>query len=318
MNVALISTGFRVVLIGGFLVAMLLAGCGSGESDTEAKDTAANEAREPAPAASSASETKEPASDPPDGSTPEPETEASTLPVPKDGPTTIKEFPIPSGAEILDMGAMSGNWQFGISSPDAATTLDFYKTTLADKGYTLKEDVSVKYGENTIEWDLAFFGTTYGVVEEDELTGGTLVTVDDEPIDGLKPPQTTRSPSPSEGGKTMTGSAGDAGPSPARDFAGEWSTTFGILRLKASGNHVRGPYEFCDGTLSGTVRGKRLEGTWEEDTSACEDSVSASRTVAEGTFSFKLDPEGEAFTGWYKTKGSPEPNEWDGTRLDVY
>lgn len=107
--------------------------------------------------------------------------------MPPGGPTTITGFPIPGGAQIVDLGPpLDGNWQFVISSPDSATTVEFYKTTLAAEGYTLRENVSVQVGVNTIDYDLAFFGATYGVVSGDDLSG-TLVTVDDDPINGVEP-----------------------------------------------------------------------------------------------------------------------------------
>ncbi len=55
--------------------------------------------------------------------------------------------------------------------------------------------------------------------------------------------------------------------------------------------------------------------SWTEDTSACQDPESAARTVADGTFSFTLDPGSETFTGYWETTGFPEPNEWNGTRI---
>lgn len=114
--------------------------------------------------------------------------EAGALAVPPDGPTTITEFPVPGGAQIIDLGPpIGGNWQFAISAPDAATTLEFYKRTLAAQGYTLRQNASITVGVNTVEFDLAFFGRTYGVVDRNTLVGGVQVTVDARPIRGLEP-----------------------------------------------------------------------------------------------------------------------------------
>jgi len=111
---------------------------------------------------------------------------ASTRAIPKGGPKAISRFPVPGRATFVDLGpAFGGNWQFGISSPDSATTLAFYRKTLTAMGYTIKEDVTAKVGANTIEYDLAFSGPTYGVV--DEFNGGTQVTVDDRPLSALQP-----------------------------------------------------------------------------------------------------------------------------------
>jgi hypothetical protein len=161
------------LLLGPALAATLLAGCGGEDTETTA----------PA-GGSTSSPSSAPATTPAD----EPAAEPSALPVPEDGPSTIKEFPVPADAQILDLGPpLSGNWQFGITSPDPATTVEFYKETLGAEGYKLKENVQVKVGANTIDYDLAFYGDTYGIVSENDLAGGTLITVDDEPIDGLAP-----------------------------------------------------------------------------------------------------------------------------------
>jgi hypothetical protein len=158
------------LLIGSSLAATLLVGCGSGSSDPAT----------PEPADASSPQVS--------STTNAPVIEAATLAVPPGGPTTITEFPIPSGTRIVDIGPpFGGNWQFGISAPDTATTLEFYKKTLAAQGYTLEENASVKVGVNTVVYDLAFFGTAYGIVDENELLGGTLVTVDDSPLTGLEP-----------------------------------------------------------------------------------------------------------------------------------
>src|SRR4051812_38007138 len=45
----------------------------------------------------------------------------------------------------------------------------------------------------------------------------------------------------------------------AGDFAGEWRTSFGIVMVKAEGNHVTGSYgDAGQFTLDGTVEGDKL------------------------------------------------------------
>jgi hypothetical protein len=113
--------------------------------------------------------------------------EASTIAVPSGGPKKISRFPIPRSAKMIDLGpAFNQNWQFGISSPDPATTIAFYKAALTKQGYTVKENAALTNNPNNIEYDLAFFGKTYGVVDEIG-PDGTQITVTDRPIDGLKP-----------------------------------------------------------------------------------------------------------------------------------
>jgi hypothetical protein len=113
--------------------------------------------------------------------------EAGSIAVPSGGPEKIARFPIPKGATIVDLGpVVNGNWQFGISSPDPGTTLAFYKATLTKQGYTLKKNVSPDNAPN-VEFDIAFFGKTYGSVDANDLAGGTLVSINDKPLRGLAP-----------------------------------------------------------------------------------------------------------------------------------
>lgn len=152
-------------LLAAFCVcATLLIGCGN----TSRSDDV--EATQPASGASTAAPRTSEA----------PAVRAGAFAVPPDGPTSITEFPIPAGAEVVDLGPPTlGVWLFGISSPDSATTLDFYRRTLAAQGYTVQENVS--HSTADIKYDLAFFGKVHGVVSENELAGGTMVTVQDEP-----------------------------------------------------------------------------------------------------------------------------------------
>ncbi len=169
MNILRLPAHPHRLLVLTCLAAASLAGCGS--------DSADKKPAEPPGAASSA-----PASAPKSGG------EAGSLAVPAGGPETIEDFPIPRGAKIIDLGpAGNMSWQFGIGSPGAATVVAFYKKALADEGYTVKENVKLTDNPNNIVYDLAFFGKAYGVVDEADLIGGTQVSVNDRPIDGLEP-----------------------------------------------------------------------------------------------------------------------------------
>ncbi len=83
-------------------------------------------------------------------------------------------------------------------------------------------------------------------------------------------------------------------PSPTGDWHGTWVTNCGIsdcgeMDLSQNGNNVTGSYAGGDGSLSGTVDGNRLTGTW-------------SRNNASGTFDFWLTGDEEGFRGsWDKT-----------------
>ena len=52
----------------------------------------------------------------------------------------------------------------------------FYRRALTDEGYTVKENVKLAGNPNK-----------YGIVDKDDLLGGTQAAVNDRPIDGLEP-----------------------------------------------------------------------------------------------------------------------------------
>jgi len=167
MNILRLPAHPHRLLVLTCLAAASLAGCGGDSADKKPAESPGAASSAPAPKSGG---------------------EAGTLAVPAGGPETIKDFPIPRGAKIIDLGpAGNMSWQFGIGSPDAATVLAFYKKALTDEGYTVKENVKLTDNPNNIEYDLAFFGKAYGVVDEDAGIGGTQVTVNDRPIDGLEP-----------------------------------------------------------------------------------------------------------------------------------
>lgn len=160
------ALGIRM-LVSSCLMAALLVGCGNDSTDDGAANRATGSSSEP--------------SNPP-------ATQADTLAVPSGGPKKIKEFPIPQGAKIVDIGpAYNLSWQFGISSPNTTAVLAFYKDALVERGYTVREKATQSIGANRVERDLAFFGKTYGIVDADEsIAGGTLISVNDNPLQGLE------------------------------------------------------------------------------------------------------------------------------------
>lgn len=169
-----LSRRYDRLIRGVALAALLLPGCRGDKSETVGPER---------PSSSAA-----PGSTPSSGATTKPAAQAGSLPIPAGGPTTITEFPIPGGAKIVDGGpALGGNWQFGISSPGPAAVLQFYRTTLAAKGYTLEEKRKVQAGKNTVEYDQSFSGPgpIYVLVDENPLAGGTSITVTNRPITGF-------------------------------------------------------------------------------------------------------------------------------------
>lgn len=78
-------------------------------------------------------------------------------------------------------------------------------------------------------------------------------------------------------------------PSPSGDWLGTWMTNCGgsncgTMELAQVGNNVSGTYASGDGTLSGTVDGSHLSGTW-------------SRNGGSGTFDFWVTANGQRFRG---------------------
>ncbi len=100
----------------------------------------------------------------------------------------------------------------------------------------------------------------------------------------------------------------------ARGWTGTWKTSFGQLELAEQGGRVTGSYEFCDGQLEGTTKGRTLAGQWREEES-CGDRREGAQTT--GTFLFTLDSGGKSYRGtWSYTDASknPQDNTWNGER----
>lgn len=57
-------------------------------------------------------------------------------------------------------------------------------------------------------------------------------------------------------------------------------------------NVVVGTYEYNDGTITGTVQGNRLTGTWSENNGA-----------SKGPVEFEMTPDGKSFAGWWGYEG---------------
>ena len=90
---------------------------------------------------------------------------------------------------------------------------------------------------------------------------------------------------------------------PCGDFAGVYLTDYGPLRLTRIGNQVRGSYSRehpNDSTITGTVRGNVLAGTWTEP-------------GGKGPFTFTLDSGGRSFRGRFGLGGnSNDAGDWNG------
>lgn len=124
-------------------------------------------------------------------------------------------------------------------------------------------------------------------------------------------------------GLPKTGSSGPA-PAVVTDPAGmagtSWTGTFMTtwqggghdvrMELVQTKNMVIGTYDYNGGTITGTVQGNRLSGTWAEDNGA-----------SKGPVVFDMAPDGKTFAGWWGYEGSDltetvknEPD-WTGIRV---
>jgi hypothetical protein len=99
--------------------------------------------------------------------------------------------------------------------------------------------------------------------------------------------------------------AGCATPS-ATDFSGRWRTTWRegntSMTLVQRGDRVEGDYGRNNGSVFGSVSGRKARGEWVQSDAA-------------GTFEIELAPDGQGFAGTYATtRGSTSSGYWTGIR----
>ena len=87
------------------------------------------------------------------------------------------------------------------------------------------------------------------------------------------------------------------------DFSGDWSSTYGALKLTQTGTRVVGHYNSDDSPclVEGTVQGRRLNFTYREPT-------------ATGTGWFELATDGASFDGRWRAEGDTRWSRWTGER----
>lgn len=89
----------------------------------------------------------------------------------------------------------------------------------------------------------------------------------------------------------------------AGDFSGRWNSTFGIVTLTQTGDHVEGNYTYgAGGTIKGDCKAGKLVFTYLE----------APSTTGEGTF--ELEASGTRFKGAWRETGQTAWGKWDGTK----
>jgi hypothetical protein len=110
----------------------------------------------------------------------------------------------------------------------------------------------------------------------------------------------------------VTEPTGKAGNSWTGTFMTTWQGGGHDIRmvLVQTGNSVTGTYEYSDGTITGTVQGNRLVGTWTED-----------RGGSTGPVEFEMAQDGKTFAGWWAYEGDDfsatkqEAPSWTGIRV---
>ena len=99
---------------------------------------------------------------------------------------------------------------------------------------------------------------------------------------------------------SFAATAGAAGPS----FAGEWETTYGLMKLEVDGSRVSGTYQVETGgvhDIRGTVEGLKWQFTYQEP-----------GVTGEGSFTLAAD--GQSFAGRWREKGAGTWQTWTGSR----
>lgn len=125
-------------------------------------------------------------------------------------------------------------------------------------------------------------------------------------------PGIPKATAPGPASNSVTDPTGKAGTTWTGTFMTTWQGGGHDVRmvLVQSGSSVTGTYEYSDGTITGTVQGNRLIGTWTED-----------KGESEGPVEFELAQDGKTFAGWWAYKGDDleeskrgEPS-WTGIRV---
>ena len=103
--------------------------------------------------------------------------------------------------------------------------------------------------------------------------------------------------------KLVGGTAAPARETAIPDFSGRWFTTYGPMELSQDGERVDGFYEFRGqrSTLSGMIRGGRLQFSYQEPTVAGEGWF---ELTSYGKFAGQWRPQGtESWSGWTGQRG---------------
>ena len=88
-----------------------------------------------------------------------------------------------------------------------------------------------------------------------------------------------------------------------RDMSGLWNSDFGLLNFTQEGNRVEGSYSCCNGTITGTIKGNRLDFTWNDP------------VYGEGWGVFIIQDNGIKLTGKWGVEKNIAKGKWNGTRI---
>ena len=83
------------------------------------------------------------------------------------------------------------------------------------------------------------------------------------------------------------------------------------MKLTQHGATVTGTYNFCTGSVQGTMSGQVLSGTWSQ---AQPRPCGGGAEPTNGNFSFTMSANGKNFTGFYTWPGNPAQQPWTGKR----
>jgi hypothetical protein len=147
----------------------VLSGCGGDDASTTTT---------PTPSPTAALSTQPTATAPNDIKT---TTTSSAIPVPAGGPTQVANFPVPKGVKVKGPGPTDSSWQFDITTKDTDKVLAFYRTALADAGYTVQNDVNLKVGVEKVHYDIQFGGPAKGYIVADKSADDVFVLVESLP-----------------------------------------------------------------------------------------------------------------------------------------
>ena len=130
-------------------------------------------------------------------------------------------------------------------------------------------------------------------------------------------PAAMKTPVPAtEAASPVTEAANSPG-GPALPWTGTWNTSwseaggeyYDLITLRQTGSSVEGRYLVGDGTVTGTVNGTSLVGTWRE---------TSGNETAEGVFEFLLSGDTKSFSGrWAYTMEDlgMTRDTWNGVRI---